>query len=180
MDSSPTPQAQVLLLGGSSSDLDVILEAQETLDALGIGSVIRIVSAHRTPELAAECAANAEKDGFAVLIAFAGLAAHLAGVAAARTRLPVIAVPRAVGPLRGVEAALASLQMPPGTPVAVVAIDGAQNAALLAARILGVAQPEIRDRLSALDEQRRARYAPEKLEAEIQARRRARQAKKSE
>ena len=126
----------VLLMAGSPSDLDCILECQATLEELEIPSSIRIVSAHRTPDATADCARNAEKDGFSVLIAFAGLAAHLAGVAAAHTALPVIAVPLAVGPLRGMDAALASLQMPPGTPVAAVAIDGAQNAALLAARIL--------------------------------------------
>jgi 5-(carboxyamino)imidazole ribonucleotide mutase len=172
------PEATVLLMAGSPSDLDFVLEAQETLEGLGIPSAIRIVSAHRTPELAAECATNAEKDGFQVIIAFAGLAAHLAGVTAAHSRLPVIAVPRDVGPLRGVDAALASLQMPPGTPVAAVAIDGARNAALLAARILGVAHPEIRDRLSQLAEKQRARYAPEKIEAQIKEQIRSRQAKK--
>ena len=170
----------VLLLAGSSSDLELVLDCQETLAGLGIPSSIRVVSAHRTPELAVECASQAEREGFLVLIAFAGLAAQLAGVAAAHSRLPVIAVPRAVGPLQGVDALLASLQMPPGTPVGVVAIDGARNAALLAARILGTAHPEIRERLSQLAERDRARYAPEKVEAEIQERLLARQRRKSE
>ena len=183
MTDAPNPlfaQAAVLLVAGSASDLDLVLEAQETLDSLGIPSTIRIVSAHRTPELAAACASNAEKDGFRVIIAFAGLAAHLAGVTAAHTQLPVIGVPRGVGPLQGVDAALASLQMPPGTPVATVAIDGARNAALLAARMLGIAHPELRDRLRELAELQRERYAPEKVQAQIEARMRARRAKNSE
>ncbi len=170
----------VLLLAGSSSDLDLVLDCRESLDGLGIPNAIRVVSAHRTPEATAECARQAEQEGFLVLIAFAGLAAQLAGVCAANSRLPVIAVPRAVGPLQGVDAVLASLQMPPGTPVGVVAIDGAKNAALLAARILGTAHPEIRERLSQLAERDRARYAPEKVEAEIQERTLARQRRKSE
>ena len=181
MTEKPRPafsQPVVLLLAGSTSDLDLVLDCRETLDALGIPNTIRIVSAHRTPEAAAECASGAEKDGFQVLIAFAGLAAQLAGMAAAHSRLPVIGVPRAVGPLQGVDAALASLQMPAGTPVAVVAIDGARNAALLAARILGVAQPELRERLSQLAERERARYASDKVEAEIKERERVRQHRK--
>jgi len=177
--SSPTfPQPVVLLLAGSASDLDLVLECQETLDGLGLPNTIRVVSAHRTPELAADCASRAEEEGFQVLIAFAGLAAQLAGMTAAHTRLPVIGVPRAVGPLQGIDAVLACLQMPPGTPVGVVAIDGARNAALLAARILGVAHPEVRDRLSELAERDRARYAPEKIEAEIKQRAHARQHRK--
>jgi 5-(carboxyamino)imidazole ribonucleotide mutase len=167
-------------MAGSSSDLDLVLEAQETLEGLGIPSAIRIVSAHRTPEMAAECATQAEPEGFQVIIAFAGLAAHLAGVTAAHSRLPVIGVPCGVGPLHGLDAALATLQMPPGTPVATVAIDGARNAALLAARILGIAYPEVRERLSELAEQQRARYTPERTEAEIKKRMRAKPAKKSE
>ena len=171
-------QAAVLLIAGSPSDLDLVLDAQETLESLGIPSAIRVLSAHRTPDLAAECAANAEKDGFQVIIAFAGLAAHLAGVTAAHSLLPVIGVPCGVGALKGVDAALASLQMPPGTPVAAVAIDGARNAALLAARILGVAKPEIRGRLLELLDREREKYAPEKIEAKIAERMRARAAKK--
>ncbi|MFQ5513348.1 MAG: 5-(carboxyamino)imidazole ribonucleotide mutase [Myxococcota bacterium] len=183
MSDEPRPQsptARVLLLGGSPSDLDLMLDAQETLDELGLGSRLRIVSAHRTPEEAAATAANAEKDGFGVLIAFAGLAAHLAGVTAAHTRLPVIAVPRAVGPLHGIEAALASLQMPPGTPVATVAIDGARNAALLAARILGVDRPDLRDRLSELAKRDRERYAEDRIKDLIRERIRARRSQKRE
>ena len=164
----------VLLLAGSPSDLDLVLTCQETLDSLEIGCEIRVQSAHRTPDLVAESAGSAEKQGFSVIIAFAGMAAHLAGVAAAHTRLPVIAVPVRSGALQGIDAALASLQMPPGTPVAAVAVDGARNAALLAARILGIADPTIRDRLSRLAERDRERYAPEKIKAEIARRKQER------
>ena len=164
----------VLLLAGSPSDLDLVLTCQETLESLEIGSEIRVQSAHRTPDLVADSARNAEKEGFSVIVAFAGMAAHLAGVAAAHTRLPVIAVPVRSGALQGIDAALASLQMPPGTPVATVAVDGARNAALLAARILGVGDPAIRDRLSRLIERDRERYAPERIEAEIARRKQER------
>lgn len=164
----------VLLLAGSPSDLDLVLTCQETLESLEIGSEIRVQSAHRTPDMVADSARNAEKQGFSVIVAFAGMAAHLAGVAAAHTRLPVIAVPVRSGALQGIDAALASLQMPPGTPVATVAVDGARNAALLAARILGVGDPAIRDRLSRLIERDRERYAPERIEAEIARRKQER------
>lgn len=167
------PRPLVLLLAGSPSDLDLVLSCEETLDALEIPSEIKVQSAHRTPDAVAETARNAEKEGFAVVIAFAGMAAHLAGVAAAHTRLPVIAVPVSSGALGGVDAALASLQMPPGTPVAAVAVDGARNGALLAARILGVGDSAVRDRLSRLAESDRARYDPDRIEAEIQKRKRA-------
>lgn len=183
MSSTPRPcfdAPVVLLLAGSASDLDLVLEAQETLEELGVPSRIRVVSAHRTPDETAACASQAEKDGFLVLITFAGMAAHLAGVVAAYSRLPVIGVPCSVGPLHGIDAALASLQMPPGTPVGVVAIDGARNAALLAARILALARPELRDRLSERAARDRERYAPERIEAEIDSRRRARRSLKTE
>ncbi len=171
---SPKRSAQVLLLVGSPSDLDHPLKSEETLEELGITSGIRVLSAHRTPDAAVACVQAAEADGFRVIIAFAGMAAHLAGVAAAHTRLPVIAVPLSVGPLAGIDAALASLQMPPGTPVAAVAIDGARNAALLAARILGVADAKIRSRLSELAEKDASRYEPKRIRAEVERRRRAR------
>ena len=164
----------VLLLCGSPSDLDRVLETRDVLAELGIGAQVRVVSAHRTPDLATAAIERAEADGFQVIIAFAGLTAHLAGVAAAHSRLPVIGVPLGVGPLAGVDAALATLQMPPGAPVAAVAIDGARNAALLAARILGVADPRIRERLSELAARERARYAPERIEEEIRKRSEAR------
>ncbi len=168
------PRPRVLLLAGSPSDLDLVLDCQATLDALGITSEIRVQSAHRTPDAVAETARGAEKSGFEVLIAFAGMAAHLAGVAAAQTRLPVIAVPLSSGAFQGLDAALASLQMPPGVPVAAVAVNGARNAGLLAGRILGVADPAVRDQLSRMTERDRERYEPERIEAEIARRKQER------
>jgi len=162
--------ADVLLMSGSPSDLDLVLSCQATLEALEITSVIRVASAHRTPDLAADYARNAEKQGFSIIITFAGLAAHLGGVVTAHTRLPVIQVPVDSGPLHGIDAALASLQMPPGAPLAAVGIDGARNAALLAARILALARPELRDLLSREEERARERYSPEAIAAQIQAR----------
>lgn len=167
---SAAPRLRVLLVCGSPNDLDPVLDCRDALAELEIESEIRVVSAHRTPDLANEAIRKAEADGFAVIVAFAGLTAHLAGAAAAHSRLPVIGVPLAVGPLGGADAALATLQMPPGAPVAAVAINGARNAALLAARILGVADPAVRERLSALAERERERYAPARIEEEIRRR----------
>ena len=163
----------VLLLAGSPSDLETVLEAEETLNELGIESRVRVASAHRTPEAVVEQVTRAESEGFGVIVAFAGLAAHLAGVSAAYTLLPVIGVPLSTGPLRGLEAALGTIQMPPGTPVAGVAIDGARNAALLAARILALDDAGIRDRLREV-ERARARYAPDQIERELERRRKGR------
>ena len=183
--SAPTPSDSmsatartpgVLLLAGSPSDLDLVLDCEDALAALGIASEIQVLSAHRTPDEAAACARSAESRGFGVVIAFAGMAAHLAGVSAAHTLLPVIAVPVASGALGGIDAALASLQMPPGTPVAAVAIDGARNAALLAARILGVTDIALRERLRDQLLRERARYEPGRIASEIQKRREKRKA----
>jgi 5-(carboxyamino)imidazole ribonucleotide mutase len=174
-----SPRPLVLLLAGSPSDIDLVLSCQETLEDLGIPSAIRILSAHRTPDETAACVRDAEANGFQAIVAFAGMSAHLAGVSAAHTLLPVIGVPCAVGPIGGIDALLASAQMPPGTPVATVAIDGAKNGALLAARILGVAHPEIRERLAESLTRDRARYEPSKIEAEVERKRKARRASKS-
>ena len=167
---------KVLLLAGSPSDLDFVLSCEELLEELEIPSDIVVQSAHRTPDAVADTVRNAEKRGFAVVIAFAGMAAHLAGAAAAHTLLPVIGVPIASGPLQGVDAALASLQMPPGTPVAAVAVNGARNGGLLAARILALADPALGDRLRRLAESERERYDPDRIQAEIAKRK----AKRSE
>lgn len=161
---------RVLLLCGSPNDLDKVLEAQRVLEEMGIEGVVEVASAHRTPDRVAELVRGAEERGFGAVIAFAGLAAHLAGVAAAHTLLPVIGVPLAVGPLAGVEAALATLQMPPGTPVAAVAIDGVRNGALLAARILAARYPDVRQRLIEGARRDRERYAPDRIAREIQKR----------
>ena len=173
-----TPAApSVLLICGSPSDLELVLDCEDTLNGLGIPSAIRVLSAHRTPDEAVEAIKNAEKDGFRAVIAFAGMAAHLAGVSAAHTLLPVIGVPCASGALGGVDAALATLQLPPGTPLAAVAVNGATNAALLAARILALSDPELRERLARRAVEDRKRYAPEAVAAELAKRRAARKKK---
>jgi len=167
-------QASVLMICGSPSDLDVVLDCEETLAGLRIPSTVRVLSAHRTPDETAEAIKNAEKDGIRVVIAFAGMAAHLAGVSAAHTLLPVIGVPCSSGALSGFDAALSTMQMPPGVPVATVAVNGARNAALLAARILSLGDPELRERLARRTQDDRARYAPEAVEIELKKRRAAR------
>lgn len=133
---------------GSDSDLPVVASAARMLDELGIPYEIRIVSAHRTPERARDYAREAAGRGLAVLIAAAGGAAHLAGVLAAETPLPVIGVPVRTGGLGGLDALLATVQMPPGVPVATVGVDGARNAALLAAQIIGAGDPAVRRRVA--------------------------------
>ncbi len=174
MSSSGGSAPSVLILVGSTSDLELALDCQDTLDELGIAGSIRVLSAHRTPEATAKCVRNAEKDGYGVLITLAGLSAHLAGAAAAHTLLPVIAVPLAVGPLNGVDALLASAQMPPGTPTATVGLNGVRNAGLLAARILAGAHPELREALARCAERDRAAYEPGAIRAEVEKRRQAR------
>ena len=173
----PDVEPAVLLIAGSPSDLDLVLRSQEVLDRLQIRSEIRVQSAHRTPEAVARSASRAEDDGFDVIIAFAGMAAHLAGVCAAHTLLPVIAVPVASGALSGVDAALASLQMPPGTPLAAVAIDGVRNASLLAARILAIRDPGLRDKLRAVAAEDVERYDEANIAREIEKRKQARRTK---
>jgi 5-(carboxyamino)imidazole ribonucleotide mutase len=131
---------------GSDSDLKVMKTAAETLEEFGIGYSMKILSAHRTPEQAAVFAEKAHTE-FECVICGAGLAAHLAGAIAARTHLPVIGVPLASGALHGRDALYATVQMPPGIPVATVGIDNAKNAALLAVQILARKHPEIEQKL---------------------------------
>lgn len=131
---------------GSINDLEVMKEALEVLEALGIPYEARVVSAHRTPDFMAEFAKGAEEK-FDVVIAGAGGAAHLPGMTAAHTPLPVIGVPIPTRHLGGLDSLLSIVQMPRGTPVATVAIGGAANAAFLAARILGVKYPEVREKV---------------------------------
>lgn len=137
---------------GSDSDLGKVKAAALTLRELGIPFEMRIISAHRTPAEAAEFAAGAEENGFGVLIAAAGKAAHLAGALAANTVLPVIGLPISASQLDGLDALLSTVQMPSGMPVATVAIDGAKNAALLAAQMLSLADDGLREKLRALRE----------------------------
>ncbi len=129
---------KVAIVMGSDSDLPVLQPALDELEALGISFAVRVISAHRTPEAAAEFARSAKENGFGVIIAAAGKAAHLAGAMAANTLLPVVGVPVKSSTLDGLDALLSTVQMPVGIPVATVAIDGAKNAALLCAEILAV------------------------------------------
>jgi 5-(carboxyamino)imidazole ribonucleotide mutase len=135
------------ILMGSDSDLPVMERAAEVLKELGIAYEMEIRSAHRLPEKTAHYAKTARGRGIEVLIAGAGMAAHLAGVLASHTTLPVIGVPLKSGPLDGVDALYSTVQMPPGIPVATVGIDGAKNAAYLACEILSIKYPEIGKKL---------------------------------
>jgi phosphoribosylaminoimidazole carboxylase PurE protein len=143
--------AQVGIVMGSDTDFPVMSEAGKTLGKFGIAYEMEVLSAHRTPARAHEYATTALKRGLKVLIAAAGAAAHLAGVMAANTTLPVIGVPMATSTLNGLDALLATVQMPGGIPVATMAIDkaGAVNAAIFAAEILGLSDPEIARKLEA-------------------------------
>ena len=134
---------------GSDSDLPVLEKAANTLNNFGVPYEMHVYSAHRTPQEAHDFAANAEKNGFGVLIAAAGKAAHLAGSIAANTTLPVIGIPVKSSTLDGLDALLSTVQMPSGIPVATVAIDGAENAALLAVEILAVSDKELKEKLAA-------------------------------
>ena len=134
------------ILMGSDSDLPVIEKVFKKLKEFDIPFEAHVMSAHRTPARAAEFASNAKKNGFGVIIAAAGMAAHLAGAAAAHTTLPVIGIP-IKSSLDGLDALLATVQMPPGIPVATVAIDGAENAAILAAQILAAGDEALSEKL---------------------------------
>jgi phosphoribosylaminoimidazole carboxylase PurE protein len=143
-----TPVAVVM---GSDSDMDVMQSCIEQFGYFGIEPAVRIISAHRTPQIAAEFAQTAAKNGIKVIIAAAGMAAHLAGALAAKTTLPVIGVPLiSSSGLEGIDALLSTLQMPPGVPVATVAIGkaGAKNAAVLAVQILALADSNLREKLA--------------------------------
>ena len=144
---------KVGIIMGSDSDLPVVEKAVEQLRTLEIPYEAHIYSAHRTPEETRGFAVDAEENGFGVLIAFAGKAAHLAGSIAAASILPVIGVPVKSSTLDGLDALLSTVQMPSGIPVATVAIDGAANAAILAAQILATEDDDLRERLK---DQRRA------------------------
>lgn len=143
---------------GSKSDWAVMSNASETLDELGVPHEVRVISAHRTPDQLFEYVSTARQRGLEVIVAGAGGAAHLPGVAAAKTSLPVLGVPLEATALKGLDALLAIVQMPAGVPVGTLAIGkaGAINAALLSARILGLAHPEIAKAVDAYLEDRRA------------------------
>ena len=138
---------KVGIVMGSDSDLPVIEKAVKILRELDVPFEAHVYSAHRTPEEARSFALNARESGFGVILAAAGMAAHLAGAIAANTTLPVIGIPCRGPALDGMDALLSTVQMPSGIPVAAVAINGAQNAGLLAAKILATADPDLLDRL---------------------------------
>ncbi len=157
---------KVGIVMGSASDLPVVEKAINTLKEYGVPFEVHVYSAHRTPVQSAEFAKNAANNGFGVIICAAGMAAHLAGAIAANTVLPVIGIPVKSKALDGMDALLATVQMPTGIPVATVAIDGAGNAALLAIQIIALGEPELVRKL----EEARAKGANAVLEknAEIE------------
>lgn len=138
---------KVGIIMGSDSDLPIVQKAIDTLKAFNVPYEVHIFSAHRTPGEAAKFAQNARSNGFGVLIAAAGMAAHLAGAIAAQTVLPVIGIPCKSNTLDGIDALLSTVQMPSGIPVATVAINGAVNAALLSIQILALSEPELSEKL---------------------------------
>jgi 5-(carboxyamino)imidazole ribonucleotide mutase len=160
---------KVGILMGSKNDLNVVKPALATLKKFGAPFEIHVLSAHRTPEASAKFAAEAREAGFGALIGAAGKAAHLAGVMAAHTTLPVIALPIKSSALDGLDALLSMVQMPPGVPVATVAIDGAENAALLAVQILAVSDESLAEKLAGFKKEMNDKILAddEKLQEEI-------------
>ncbi len=140
---------KVAVIMGSDSDLPVVQKAVDVLKDFGVPFEVRVLSAHRTPDEAQQFAKSARENGFGVIIAAAGMAAHLAGAFAAHSTLPVIGIPVKSSTLDGVDALLSTIQMPTGMPVATVAINGAANAALLSVEILSVYEKELEDKLFA-------------------------------
>ncbi len=158
---------KVGIVMGSTSDLPIVEKALDVLREFGVKAEVRVLSAHRCPDEAREFAASAREGGFSVLIGFAGMAAHLAGALAANTTLPVIGVPCKSSNLDGMDALLSTVMMPPGIPVATVAIDGGKNAALLALQIMAVSDPELAAKLDKQREEGKA--AVLKADAELMA-----------
>ena len=154
---------KVGIVMGSDSDLPIIRKATDVLKAFEIPYEVHVYSAHRTPLEAGEFAKNAEANGIGVIIAAAGMAAHLAGAMAANTVLPVIGIPCKSTNLDGLDALLSTVQMPTGIPVATVAIDGGANAALLAAQMLAISDPELMQKLK----DKRAADAKKVLEKDV-------------
>ncbi|MCU1373399.1 MAG: purE [Actinomycetia bacterium] len=150
---------KVAVLMGSANDADKLAPARETLDKFGVEHEVWAMSAHRNAEAVREFVGGARANGFGVIIAAAGMAAHLAGACAANTTLPVIGVPVSGGALDGVDALYSTVQMPPGMPVATVAINGAQNAALLAIQILAVTDEGLARKLA----EARTEWKPKRL-----------------
>lgn len=140
---------KVAVIMGSDSDFPIVSKAVAELKAYGVPYECHVMSAHRTPSAACDFASSAKDSGFGVIICAAGMAAHLAGVIAGHTTLPVIGIPMKSAALEGMDALLATVMMPPGVPVATVGIDGAKNAALLAVQILAVSDEELAKKLTA-------------------------------
>lgn len=138
---------KVAIIMGSDSDLPIVTPAIKQLKELGIETEVRVISAHRTPKQAYEFSSKAIENGFGVIIAAAGMAAHLGGVLAASTTLPVIGIPCSSKVLDGMDAMLATVMMPPGIPVATVGVNAAKNAAILAAQIIAVGDDELMEKL---------------------------------
>lgn len=155
----------VIVLMGSKSDWDVMRQTDEVLTSFGVPHECRVLSAHRTPAETAEYVSGAEARGVEVVIAAAGGAAHLAGVCAAHTVLPVLGVPMESAALKGMDSLLSTVQMPAGIPVGTLAIGpaGARNAALLAVAILGTSRPELRDKLRQFRDTQKAKILKETL-----------------
>ena len=143
---------KVAIIMGSDSDFPVVSPAVKKLKSFGVECEVKVMSAHRTPSLAAEFSKNAKENGFGVIIAAAGKAAHLGGVLAAHTTLPVIGIPVKSSTLDGLDALLATVQMPSGIPVATVAIDGAENAAILAVQMLALSDENLASQLETMKE----------------------------
>ena len=160
---------KVLIVMGSDSDADQLEPAWQVLSELGIDCDVRVASAHRTPDVVHELASGARAAGYGVVLAAAGGAAHLAGVFAALTTLPIVAVPVANGTLGGMDALLSSVQMPPGIPLASVGIAGARNAGLYAAAILGATDDAVAAALAAYRKSMHAKVvsADERLRARL-------------
>jgi len=153
---------KVGVIMGSQSDWQVVKRAVKVLKDFNVEVEARVISAHRTPRIAEEFAKNAEVNGFDVIIAAAGKAAHLAGVMAGNTHLPIIGVPMKTGDLGGMDSLLSTVQMPSGVPVATVAVGGAENAALLSIQMLGIKYPELKEKIK----EYRRRQEKEVIEAD--------------
>ena len=140
---------KVAIIMGSASDLPIAEKAIQTCKEFGVPCTVRVLSAHRTAEAARTFALQARSEGYGAIIALAGMAAHLAGAIAAATTLPVVGVPVQSGALQGMDALLSTVQMPPGIPVATVAVDGAKNAALLCIQMLAITDGTLQQKLDA-------------------------------
>lgn len=159
---------KVAVIMGSDSDLPVVEKAINTLKEYGVPTEVHVYSAHRTPEEAAAFSKSARENGFGVIIAAAGMAAHLAGAIAANTTLPVIGIPCSSKVLEGMDALLSTVMMPPGIPVATVGVNTAKNAALLAIEILAVTDEELQKKLQADRDANRAKIVEKNKAIEAQ------------